>query len=52
MDDTLGANSELTIDGTMLKRRDIQKQIEYWNTWVVRLSRSGGIPVREAIPRG
>lgn len=51
-DDQLGPNSEITIDGTTIKRRDIQKQIEYWNSWVIKLSRVGGISVKEVIPRG
>jgi hypothetical protein len=53
LDDQLGVNAEITIDGTTIKRRDVQKQIEYWNSWVVRLSRTGGggIAVREVIPR-
>jgi len=51
LDDKLGLNSETTIDGTTVKRRDVQAQIEYWNKWVIRLSRFGGIPVREVIPR-
>ena len=50
-DDQLGINSEVTIDGTTIKRRDVQKQIEYWNNWVIRLSRTGGIAVREVNPR-
>jgi hypothetical protein len=54
LDDTMGANAEITIDGTTIKRRDIQKQIEYWNSWVVRLtpsSASGSNRVRQVIPR-
>jgi len=47
LDDQLGLNAEMTIDGTTVKRRDVQKQIEYWNGWVLKLSRTGGLRVRE-----
>lgn len=50
LDDQLGVNAEMTIDGTTVKRRDVQKQIEYWNSWVVRLSRSG-VRVSEITPK-
>jgi len=48
MDDQLGVNAELTIDGTTLKRRDIQAQITYWNKQVIRLSPRTS--VRQVIP--
>lgn len=47
----LGPNSEMEIDGTKIKRADILPQIKLWNTAVIRLSRTGGIAVREVIPR-
>jgi hypothetical protein len=51
LDDQLGVNTEVTISGTTFKRRDIQKQIEFWNNQVIRLSRTGGIRIMEVIPR-
>lgn len=54
LDTALGINAEVTIDGTTYKRqqlKDIRESITFWNGWVNRLSRSGGIPVREVIPR-
>jgi hypothetical protein len=48
LDTSLGRNSELTIDGTTFKRRDIQTQIEYWNKLVIRLTPRNS--VRQVIP--
>ena len=48
LDDALGVNAEVTIDGTTYKRRDVQQQIEYWNKWVLRLSPRTS--VRQVIP--
>ena len=48
LDDAIGLNSETIIEGTTIKRRDVQKQIEYWNSWVIRLSPR--IKVRQVIP--
>lgn len=56
LDDALGINAEVTIDGTTYKRhqlKEIRDAIGYWNSWVVKLARgTGGMTVREVIPRG
>lgn len=37
---------------TSLDLPEVRNQIDYWNNWVQRLSRtSGGIRIREVIPR-
>jgi len=29
----------------------VRQQIDYWNRWCIRLSRAGGLPVKEVIPK-
>lgn len=57
LDDALGVNAEVTIDGTTYKRhqlKDIREAITYWNGWVNRLTPSttagAAVRVRQAIP--
>ena len=48
------AGQDVIIDGNRFTRADlaaVQKGIEIWNTRVQRLSRSGGICIREVNPR-
>ena len=48
------AGQDVTIDGTRFTRADlaaVQKGIEIWNGRIQRLSRIGGMLVREVIPR-
>jgi LDH2 family malate/lactate/ureidoglycolate dehydrogenase len=48
------AGQDVTIDGTRFTRADlaaVQKGIEIWNSRIQRLSRVGGMLVREVIPR-
>ena len=55
LEEQLGINAEVTIDNKTFKRhnlKDIQTMITTWEARVARLSRTGGIRVMEAIPRG
>ena len=48
------AGQDVTIDGTRFTRADlaaVQKGIGIWNDRIQRLSRVGGMLVREVIPR-
>ncbi len=48
------AGQDVTIDGTRFTRADlaaVQKGIDIWNGRIQRLSRVGGMLVREVIPR-
>ena len=48
------AGQDVTIDGTRFTRADlaaVQKGVELWDRRIQQLSRSGGIRVREVIPR-
>lgn len=57
LDDALGVNAEVTIDGTTYKRhqlKDIRESITYWNSWVNKLTPAttagGSVRVRQVIP--
>lgn len=48
------SGQDITIDGTRFTRADlaaVQKGIEIWNGRAQRLTRSGGMAVREVIPK-
>lgn len=55
LDDQLGVNSEVTINGVTYRRhqlKEIRESITYWNRMVNQLSRaSSGLRVREVVPR-
>lgn len=53
IEDQLGPNAEVTIDGTTYKRhqlKDIAAQVALWEARVQRLSRTGGARVRQVVP--
>jgi len=57
LDDALGVNAEVTIDGITYKRqqlKDIRESITFWNSWVMKLTPAGtaggATRVRQVIP--
>jgi hypothetical protein len=53
IEDSLGANAEVTIDGTTYKRhnlKDISAMVTLWNERVIKLT-PGSTRVRQVIPR-